>query len=178
MNEIDKELILQAIEPEMTIPEDMKSSTLFLLNLNLIVDQDVWDDYGNKELAQALRLRAFADRIIAIAEKLDQLGAEFKCFPDANDYDEKSAKSAKLYDKAIEAANIGVMRALSRNLGRYLYTSRLKSSLGDFPFTKIMPVASEAIFIRLTERLLLWVNDFQTKTATCLKMPRRFIFQT
>ena len=105
MNEIDKELILQAIEPEMIIPEDMKSSTLFLLNLNLIVDQDVWDDYGNKELAQALRLRAFADRIIAIAEKLDQLGAEFKCFPDANDYDEKSAKSAKAYDKAIEAAN-------------------------------------------------------------------------
>ena len=99
---IDNELILQAIEPGTTIPEEMKSSTLFLLNLNHIVDQDVWDDYGNKELAQALRLRAFADQIIAIAEKLDQLGAEFKCFPDANDYDEKSAK---LYDEAIEAAN-------------------------------------------------------------------------
>jgi len=105
MNEIDNQLILQGIEPGMTIPEDMKSSALFLLNLKLIVDQDVWDDYGNKELAQAYRLRAFADRIIAIAEKLDQLGAEFKCFPDANDYDEKSAKSAKLYDEAIEAAN-------------------------------------------------------------------------
>jgi|688.fasta_scaffold1257468_2 hypothetical protein len=105
MNEITNQLILQAIEPGMTIPEDMKSPALFLLNLKLIVDQDVWDDYGNKELAQAYRLRDFADRIIAIAEKLDQLGAEFKCFPDANDYDEKSAKSAKLYDEAIEAAN-------------------------------------------------------------------------
>ena len=90
MNEIDKELILQAIEPEMIIPEDMKSSTLFLLNLNLIVDQDVWDDYGNKENAQARQLRSFADRILAIAEKLEQLGPEFKRFPDANDYDENS----------------------------------------------------------------------------------------
>jgi alkanesulfonate monooxygenase SsuD/methylene tetrahydromethanopterin reductase-like flavin-dependent oxidoreductase (luciferase family) len=108
----------------------MKSSTLFLLNLDRIVDQDVWDNYRNKELAQAYQLRAFSDRHIAIAEKLDQLGAEFKCFPDANDYDEEVVESAKLYDEAIDAANaafVGGYRDVAD-----LIDELAEAAIGDF----------------------------------------------
>ena len=58
-----------------------------------------------KENAQARQLRSFADRILAIAEKLEQLGPEFKRFPDANDYDENSVESMKVWDEVIAEAN-------------------------------------------------------------------------
>ena len=70
----DGELIMQPIKPGMTVPEELGDEFLYLVNLNRVAQIDVWDDYGNKENAQARQLRSFADRILAIAEKLEQLG--------------------------------------------------------------------------------------------------------
>jgi hypothetical protein len=101
----DGELIMQPIKPGMTVPEELGDEFLYLVNLNRVAQIDVWDDYGNKENAQARQLRSFADRILAIAEKLEQLGPEFKRFPDANDYDENSVESMKVWDEVIAEAN-------------------------------------------------------------------------
>lgn len=101
----DGKLIMQPIKPGMTVPEELGDEFLYLVNLNRVAQIDVWDDYGNKENAQARQLRSFADRILAIAEKLEQLGPEFKCFPDANDYDENSVESMKVWDEVIAEAN-------------------------------------------------------------------------
>ena len=101
----DNKLIMQPIRPGMTVPEELGDEFLYLVNLNRVAQIDIWDDYGNKENAQASQLRSFADRIMAIAEKLEKLGPEFKCFPDANDYDENSVKSMKAWDEVIAEAN-------------------------------------------------------------------------
>ena len=101
----DGKLIMQPIKPGTTVPEELGDEFLYLVNLNRVAQIDVWDDYGNKENAQARQLRSFADRILAIAEKLEQLGPEFKRFPDANDYDENSVESMKVWDEVIAEAN-------------------------------------------------------------------------
>lgn len=101
----DEKLIMQPIKPGMTVPEELGDEFLYLVNLNRVAQIDVWDDYGNKENAQASQLRSFADRILAIAEKLEQLGPEFKRFPDANDYDANSVESMKVWDEVIAEAN-------------------------------------------------------------------------
>ena len=84
--EIDTSLILQPIESGTTLPENFPAEGLFLLNLTLVLKDDVWDDYGNKELDQAQRLRGLASRISTIADAMEQLGIELKRYPDADDY--------------------------------------------------------------------------------------------
>ncbi len=58
-----------------------------MLNFGPILADDVWDDYGNKELDQAGRLRSLANRILAIADSMDELGTALKGYPDADDYE-------------------------------------------------------------------------------------------
>jgi hypothetical protein len=58
-----------------------------LLNFGPILADDVWDDYGNKEMDQAGRLRSLATRILALADSMDELGMELKAYPDADDYE-------------------------------------------------------------------------------------------
>ena len=84
---LDPELLLQPIETGATIPENIPSAGLFLLNLSSFMRDDVWDDYGNKELDQAGRLRNFSSRITAIANAMEELGTALKSYPDADDYE-------------------------------------------------------------------------------------------
>jgi hypothetical protein len=69
----------------LTIPEKLDAQGLFLLNFGPVLRDDVWDDYGNKELDQAQRLRSLAARISAIADVAEQLGHELKAYPDPDD---------------------------------------------------------------------------------------------
>ena len=85
--ELNNRLILQTIEPGMTVPTGFPPSGLFLLNLSQIMDGDVWDNYGTKELSQSRRLRNFSTRIIAIADALEELGSSLKAYPDTDDYE-------------------------------------------------------------------------------------------
>ena len=102
---ISTTMILQPIKPGAKVSQELEDNYLYLLNLNCVAEVDVWDDFGNKEILQAYQLRSFASRIMAIAEKLEQLGPEFKCFPDANDYDENSVESMKVWEEVIAEAN-------------------------------------------------------------------------
>lgn len=85
--EIDPQLLVQPAAPGMTLPASLDGKGLFLLNFAPVLRDDVWDDYGNKELDQAQRLRGLAARITAIADALEQLGHELRAFPDADDYE-------------------------------------------------------------------------------------------
>jgi hypothetical protein len=85
--EMDPELLVQPAAPGMTIPKEFGEKGLFLLNFAPVLRDDVWDDYGNKELDQAQRLRGLASRVIAIADAMDQLGNTLKAYPDPDDYE-------------------------------------------------------------------------------------------
>jgi hypothetical protein len=52
-----------------------------------VLRDEVCDDYGNKELDQAGRLRGLASRIIAIADAMEKLCYALKSYPDADDYE-------------------------------------------------------------------------------------------
>lgn len=52
----DPQLLLQPISAGASIPADIPSTGLYLLNLSAFINDDVWDDYGNKELDQSGRL--------------------------------------------------------------------------------------------------------------------------
>ena len=85
--ELDPKLLVQPIAPGVTIPSDFDESGLFLLNFGEVLTDDVWDDYGNKELDQAQRLRSLSARIPAMADVMEQLGHELKAYPDRDDYE-------------------------------------------------------------------------------------------
>jgi hypothetical protein len=86
-SQIDKSLLVQPLEPGTTIPSDFPPAGMFVLNLVPILANDVWDDYGNKEQDQASRLRSLANRILAIADSMEELGKSLKGYPDAGDYE-------------------------------------------------------------------------------------------
>ena len=85
--ELNSDLLVQPVAPGTLIPDYMDEKGLFLLNFESVLRDDVWDDYGNKELDQAGRLRGLASRIMAIADAMEQLGHELKAYPDPDDYD-------------------------------------------------------------------------------------------
>ena len=85
--ELDSKLLVQPLTPGMTVPADFDGRGLFLLNFAEVLHDDVWDDYGNKELDQANRLRGLASHITAMADAMEQLGHELKSYPDADDYE-------------------------------------------------------------------------------------------
>ena len=85
--EMDPELLVQPATPGMTVPKEFGEKGLFLLNFAPALRDDVWDDYGNKEIDQAQRLRGLASRVIAIADAMDQLGNTLKAYPDPDDYE-------------------------------------------------------------------------------------------
>ena len=85
--EMDPELLVQPVAPGMTVPKEFGEKGLFLLNFAPVLRDDVWDDYGNKEIDQAQRLRGLASRVIAIADAMDQLGNTLKAYPDPDDYE-------------------------------------------------------------------------------------------
>jgi len=86
-DELDPKLLVQPIEPGSEIPSGLDAAGLFLLNFSPVLRDDLWDDYGNKELEQARRLRRLAARVVAIADALEQLGYEMKAYPSPEDYD-------------------------------------------------------------------------------------------
>lgn len=85
--ELNSDLLVQPVAPGTLIPDYLGEKGLFLLNFESVLRDDVWDDYGNKELDQAGRLRGLASRIMAIADAMEQLGYELKAYPDPDDYD-------------------------------------------------------------------------------------------
>lgn len=85
--ELDPKLLVQPLAPGVAIPSDFGERGLFLLNFGEVLADDVWDDYGNKELDQAQRLRSLSARIAAMADAMEQLGHELKAYPDADDYE-------------------------------------------------------------------------------------------
>jgi hypothetical protein len=85
--EINDSLLLQAITPGTEIPSTMPARRLFLLNLNTIVTQEIWDNMGDKELIQSSQLRALAGHLIKMADLLDELGHYLSALPDPYDYE-------------------------------------------------------------------------------------------
>ena len=85
--EMDQELLVQPVAPGMTVAQDFEERGLFLLNFAPVLRDDVWDDYGNKELNQAQRLRNLASRVNAVADAMEQLGTALKAYPDPDDYE-------------------------------------------------------------------------------------------
>lgn len=85
--EIDRELLVQPVEPGVTLPGNLSGKGLFLLNFAPVLLDDVWDDYGNKELDQAQRLRSLAAQVSVITDAMELLGHELKAFPDPDDYE-------------------------------------------------------------------------------------------
>jgi hypothetical protein len=85
--ELDLKILVQPIEPGTKLPEKIPFDGLFLLNLSSIMEDDVWDDYGNKELNQSGCLRNFANHLIAIADTMAEFGQELKSYPHIDDYE-------------------------------------------------------------------------------------------
>lgn len=84
---LNPKLIVQPLSPGMTVPQDFDGRGLFLLNFAEVLRDDVWDDYGNKELDQENRLRNLASHINAMADAIGQLGLELKAYPEQDDYE-------------------------------------------------------------------------------------------
>ena len=80
-------LIVQPLSPGATISLGAPNKGLFILNLSAIMKDDIWDDFGNKELAQSKKLHHFAAQIIAIANALEEFGSSLKAYPDIDDYE-------------------------------------------------------------------------------------------
>lgn len=85
--ELNSGLLVQPLALGTIIPNYLEERGLFLLNFESVLRDDVWDDYGHKELDQSRRLRGLAFRIMAIADAMEQLGCELKAYPDLDDYD-------------------------------------------------------------------------------------------
>lgn len=83
---LDPTLLLQPVESGALVPAYFPNHGAFLLNLAPVMESEVWDDYGNKELDQSQRLRGLAKCILAIAEEMERLSIELKSYPDADDY--------------------------------------------------------------------------------------------
>lgn len=90
---LDPKLLLQLIEPGSQIPFsiidpfDQDKSGLFLLNFSKYINDDVWDEYGTKEIAQAQQLRSFAAHVVALANAMEELGHHLKGYPDADGFE-------------------------------------------------------------------------------------------
>jgi hypothetical protein len=85
--EIDNSLLLQPVAPGTEIPSTMPPRALFLLNLDSVVNQEIWDNMGQKELIQSSQLRALARHLIKMADLLDELGHYLSALPDPYDYE-------------------------------------------------------------------------------------------
>lgn len=85
--ELNPGLLVQPLTPGTAVPGSFDERGLFVLNFASILHDDVWDDYGNKELDQAQRLRSLASHITAMANAIEQLGHELKAYPDLDDYE-------------------------------------------------------------------------------------------
>jgi hypothetical protein len=85
--EIDNSLLLQPVAPGTEIPSTMPSRALFLLNLDRVVTQDVWDNMGTKEQMQGSQLRTIATHLIKMADLLDELGLYLSALPDPYDFE-------------------------------------------------------------------------------------------
>lgn len=86
-HELNPKLLVQPVIPGMTVPQDLDGRGVFLLNFAQVLRNDVWDDYGNKELDQANRLRNLASYINAMADTIEQLGHKLKAYPEQDDYE-------------------------------------------------------------------------------------------
>jgi len=85
--DLDQKLLVQPLTPGMTIPVKFNEHGLFLLNFAPMLHDDVWDDYGTKELSQSQSLRNLASHVTAMTEAMEQLGHELKAHPDADEYE-------------------------------------------------------------------------------------------
>ena len=85
--EIDSRFILQPIDSGSMIPSSMSGHALFLLNLGGIVDQETWDNMGDKERAQASKLRAMTYYFAKMADLLEELGLYLSALPDPYDFE-------------------------------------------------------------------------------------------
>jgi hypothetical protein len=65
----------------------MSGHALFLLNLESIVEQETWDNMGDKESMQASKLRAMASHFTKMADLFEELGLYLSALPDPYDYE-------------------------------------------------------------------------------------------
>jgi hypothetical protein len=90
---LDPKVLLQSIEPGSLIPIsiidpfDQDKSGLFLLNFSKYINNDIWGDYGDQELAQAEKLRSFAAHVVALANAMEELGHHLKSYPDRDEFE-------------------------------------------------------------------------------------------